>query len=368
MATPAETRIPHDIVIDPEGDISIHLIKEEITRHPVTGEKSTIETTIAHYKVSKKVLSESSPVWDASLRGHFRESRSSTVPVYFGTLKSLELWFRIVHNVMVDEMHDLQVVDVYEAIEVCGNREWDISKLSKSSWAREWMNRQKYRELDLNAMSRLIYIAKELDFPREFMYMTQKLVYGTADHIKDRNPTKHQHLHLDHTIIHALNGAKGNLRCKILKGLFTPVGVFLQQSCECKKDSLFEYCKGLSHTGIWPLESHMKNSAQEILDTFDEFECDKPENACYKCLFRLSDSSIERTGNQVQEHFDGLCLDCMSVSKPKDGKDVDAAYWQHDTLKQYSKGCRVQHDQPTWYWSFMGRRTQMQAQQVARQR
>ncbi|KAF7864262.1 uncharacterized protein EAF02_010230 [Botrytis sinoallii] len=368
MATSSEARKPHDIVIDPEGDISIHLIKEETAKHPVTGEKSTIETTIACYKVSRKILSESSPVWDASLRGHFRESRSSTVPVYFGTLKSLELWFRIVHDVMVDEMYDIKVVDVYEAIEVCGNREWDIFKLSKSTWAREWMNRQKHRELDLDGMCRLIYLAKELDFPREFMYMTRKLVYGTAEHIKDRNPTNHQHLHLDHTVINALNGAKGNLRCKILKGLFTPVGAFLGQRCECKKDSLYEYCTGLSLTGIWPLETHMKKSAQEILDTFDDFQCDIPENACNACRIRLSDSSIERTGEQIQEHFDGLCLDCMSISKPKDGKNVDAAYWQHDTLRQYSMGCRVQHGQPTWYWSFMGRRTQMQAHQAARQR
>ncbi|KAF7904327.1 hypothetical protein EAF00_001661 [Botryotinia globosa] len=93
-----------------------------------------------------------------------------------------------------------------------------------------------------------------------------------------------------------------------------------------------------------------------------------PENACHTCLFRLSDLSVGRTGLKVQEHFDGLCLDCMSISKPKNGKNVDAAYWMHDTLKQYSMGCRVQHDQPTRYWSFMGRRTQMQAHQAARQR
>ncbi|CAD6439793.1 edf7e636-9234-4d39-9322-fb10b814c5d1 [Sclerotinia trifoliorum] len=280
--------------------------------HPVTGEEFTIEATLAHYKVSRKVLTESSKVWDASLREHFRVSKSSVVPVYFGTVKSLELWFRIVHDTMVDEL--------------------------------------------------------EFDFPREFMYMTKKLVYGTADHIKDKNPTKHQHLHLEHTIISALNGAKGNPRCKILKGLFTPVGCFLEQRCKCKKASLFEYCIGLSKTVIWPLESYMKKSGQTILDTFDDFECDIPKDACSICTFRLRDSTIERTGEQVQDHFDGLYLDCMNTSKPKDGKDVDRAFWDHGAFGKYSNGCRVQHDQPTWYWSFMGRRTQMVAHQAARQR
>ncbi|KAF7874928.1 hypothetical protein EAF04_002102 [Stromatinia cepivora] len=301
---------------DSEGDMTVRLIGEEILTHPVTGEESTIETTLAHYKVSRKVLSESSKVWDASLREHFRASKSSFVPVYFGTVKSLELWFRIVHDTMVDGLYDLNVEDVYEAIEVCGNREWDISRLRSSQWAREWMNRQNYRRLDLDGMSKLIYLAKELDFPREFMYMTKKLVYGTADHIKDKNPTKHQRLHLEHTVISkfircycsnhyptqntdALNGAKGNLRCKILKGLFTPIDYFLQQTCKCRKDSLFEYCTGLSKTGIWPLESHMKKAAQTILDTFDDFECEIPEDACNLCTSRLRDSAIERTGEQA---------------------------------------------------------------------
>lgn len=363
--------------------MTVELIKEKTLKCDITGAKCTVEVTLARYKVSRKVLSESSRVWDTSLRGNFQESKSSSVRVYFGTVKSLELWFRVVHDTMIEEMYDLNVEEVYEAIEVCGNRDWDILKLK--NWSREWMNRQNYRHLSLDGMSELIYIAKELDFPREFMFMTKKLVYGIADHIKDKNPTNHFHLHLDHTVISrfiqcfysnhklmnktdALNGAKGNLRCKILKGLFTPVGGFLDQKCTCRKDSLYEYCQGLSKTGIWPLESHMKKAAQTLLDTFGDFECETPDDACRECRSRLQDASIQRTRENVQNSFDGLCLDCMDNSKPKDGKNADNTYWQHDVLRQWSRGCRVEHDQPTWYWSFMGRRTQMQAHQAARQR
>ena len=45
----------------------------------------------------------------------------------------------------------------------------------------------------------------------------------------------------------------------------------------------------------------------------------------------------------------------MDASKPKFG-DTDADYWRH--AKQgvkWDSRCRINHDQPTWYFSFMGR-------------
>lgn len=39
-----------------------------------------------------------------------------------------------------------------------------------------------------------------------------------------------------------------------------------------------------------------------------------------------------------------------------DNKDTD--YWHHaDRFVKWDEGCRIRHDQPTWYFSFMGRRT-----------
>lgn len=39
--------------------------------------------------------------------------------------------------------------------------------------------------------------------------------------------------------------------------------------------------------------------------------------------------------------------------------DIDEDYWRHDDKRQWDAGCRINHDQPTWYFSFMGRRSIM---------
>jgi len=49
----------------------------------------------------------------------------------------------------------------------------------------------------------------------------------------------------------------------------------------------------------------------------------------------------------------------MDASKPK-LRDSDEDYWAH-ARPQYAwdSECRVDHGQPTWYFSFMGRREKM---------
>lgn len=49
----------------------------------------------------------------------------------------------------------------------------------------------------------------------------------------------------------------------------------------------------------------------------------------------------------------------MDASKPKLDSD-DQDYWKHAGLGvAWSQGCRIRHKQPTWYFSFMGRRAKM---------
>lgn len=61
---------------------------------------------------------------------------------------------------------------------------------------------------------------------------------------------------------------------------------------------------------------------------------------------------------ETRTYFDGLCLDCMDASKPKFG-DADEDYWKHAENRNWDNGCRIRHLQPTWYFSFMGRRQKM---------
>ena len=49
----------------------------------------------------------------------------------------------------------------------------------------------------------------------------------------------------------------------------------------------------------------------------------------------------------------------MDASKPKLDTD-DADYWNHTDLGvSWDKGCRIRHRQPSWYFSFLGRKSKM---------
>jgi hypothetical protein len=66
--------------------------------------------------------------------------------------------------------------------------------------------------------------------------------------------------------------------------------------------------------------------------------------------------NVEQDGEtvrmQVDDSFVGLCLDCLT--KSKFGSD-DADYWLHCLQFEYDHGCTIDHGQPTWYFSFLGR-------------
>ena len=60
--------------------------------------------------------------------------------------------------------------------------------------------------------------------------------------------------------------------------------------------------------------------------------------------------------DKALEYFDGLCLDCMDHSNPKMDDDTDDVYWEHNKLRKWDLRCRTSHGEPTWYYSYMGRK------------
>lgn len=47
------------------------------------------------------------------------------------------------------------------------------------------------------------------------------------------------------------------------------------------------------------------------------------------------------------------------ASSYKNKQDEDFDYWHHADRGIYDRACRVKHGQPTWYFSFMGRKEKM---------
>ena len=161
----------------------------------------------------------------------------------------------------------------------------------------------------------------------------------------------------------SVNGARGSLRSKMIRALFSPVSAFLRMTCKCKEKSLFAYNLGLSKTGIWPLQDHYKKSIRQVLDSpgFEDFHCVIPDNACFRCTSILQPDNITKIRHNLLCDFDGLCLDCAKMTKTR---NVDDDYWLHDAARKWDEDCRIRHGQPTWYFSFMGRKTDMKAHKL----
>jgi hypothetical protein len=66
------------------------------------------------------------------------------------------------------------------------------------------------------------------------------------------------------------------------------------------------------------------------------------------------ESVVLKAKANIEKYFDGLCLDCMNRSKPK---DLDDEYWKHNTNVngRWDSRCRITHNQSTWYVSWLGR-------------
>ena len=94
----------------------------------------------------------------------------------------------------------------------------------------------------------------------------------------------------------------------------------------------------------------------EILYRLGKFKFEAKSSACGACRQDYK-GKVTRTEEIVEDYFGGLCLDCLDRSKPKLG-DPDMDYWRHHTLKEneWITGCRFRHKQPTWYFSFNGRK------------
>lgn len=93
-----------------------------------------------------------------------------------------------------------------------------------------------------------------------------------------------------------------------------------------------------------------------ILKRLNNFSFEASKDACQSCRVDYK-NIVAAAQTKTRSYFDGLCLDCMDKTKPVT-KDVDMDYWEHDSLGEsdFMSHCRVNHHQPTWYFSFMGRR------------
>lgn len=157
-----------------------------------------------------------------------------------------------------------------------------------------------------------------------------------------------------------MNDARDGIKSSILKALFDPIDNALKLTCPCKDASLVSWCKALSKSGIWPLADHDTKSVRDILQHPGtiHFRCVLPAEACEACKANFQPSKISRARDGSLTTFDGMCLDCMARSKGGQN-GTNRSYWVHDTQRQWDTNCRINHGQATWFFSFLGKKKDM---------
>ncbi|KAL8893885.1 MAG: hypothetical protein Q9192_004824 [Flavoplaca navasiana] len=143
----------------------------------------------------------------------------------------------------------------------------------------------------------------------------------------------------------------------MFRGLWAPCHKLLHATCTCRKETLFDYQEHLYKIDVWPLETvFLQKSINQILENLSRFSYEAPARACGKCRQDYM-GIVAGVKENVRRYFNGLCLDCLDRSKPKTG-DPDLDYWCHHKLEEHEwvRGCRFQHRQPTWFFSFNGRK------------
>lgn len=143
----------------------------------------------------------------------------------------------------------------------------------------------------------------------------------------------------------------------MFRGLWAPCDRLLKAGCTCRKETLFDYQEHLYKIEVWPLETvFLHKSINQILENLSRFSYEAPARACGKCRQDYK-GIVAAVEHNVRRYFDGLCLDFLDRSKPKTG-DPDLDYWCHHKLEEHEwvRGCRFRHRQPTWFFSFNGRK------------
>ncbi|KAH6680278.1 hypothetical protein B0J14DRAFT_578254 [Halenospora varia] len=194
----------------------------------------------------------------------------------------------------------------------------------------------------------LLFPCQEFDCAPAFAYVTQRLAHEGVGHITELNPSDDYSLHCQGRVIQQINAARGSMRGKIVAGLFDPLNEFCRAHCPGREASIAAYLEGVKRTAIWPIENQHRKANKDILNSpgFTNWQVTIPPNACTSCIARLSGAHLRTIDRDNTNYWQGLCLDCMDISKTK-ARDLDSEYWEHARDREYSEHCRIWHERST---------------------
>ncbi|KAF7174156.1 hypothetical protein CNMCM6106_008289 [Aspergillus hiratsukae] len=313
-------------------------------------------------------------------------SKETDVGLSGDTVRSMELWLRAFHSTTdALPVQSISVEEVWHTIMAGDKYGFDFQRLKSwfVAWYK-WMRTENGEEKFFEEFGpQLLFPCYAFNYAVGFQDLTRFITYNESRHIIEINPTHHRQMHLRSLIIRKslavfamwfvrrnhLNAAKDRLRTRLHQALFTRVNEIIDEAtCACKEKTVFDFLKELRRIRVSPLDSSStKASIAEMLDRLQQFNAvntrahtsvsQSRQRLCLHC--RLNGKVIvEEAIERVSKYFDGLCLDCMERTKDlKVDRNKDQDYWFHHLWKEsYDRKCRLSHGEPTWYFSFMGRK------------
>lgn len=144
------------------------------------------------------------------------------------------------------------------------------------------------------------------------------------------------------------------------KAVYTPVTKLLDYNISsCRQKTVYEFLQELRRLKLFPSLELMaaKTSLNVIIDRLSEFGYEPerhPEEPCI-CKDAMGYGEVASIGEKHGEYFDGLCLDCIAKPKKKEHPQDSREFKLHAVTRDWDRGCRVRHGEPTWYFSYHAR-------------
>ncbi|KAL3477635.1 hypothetical protein BJX99DRAFT_225856 [Aspergillus californicus] len=333
-------------------------------------------TASAIFEAERSKLAQSEH-FSTMLRGPWREASSKAITLEEDNIEVMTVLFRSLHGTL-DEIafNTVSMKTIWLLIQACDKYNIDIKTGALRDWFINWYEVESKRDENQDGYEferMVMYPCYHFDHAVGFQEATLVLVYNSPGHITEKNPTKNNRLHMPPRVIQQMNSARGRLRNILSNGLFNDIAAIVEHAkCSCKETTVFDYLRELQRVKVWPLENTMKNaSVNDLLHRCRLFKAANMRRPARGEKTGISGYSLPRScscgndwkgvvtraANKVADNFNGMCLDCMSVTAClRQGRDLDAEYWEHDRMKKWDLKCRVKHGEPTWWFSFMGQR------------
>ncbi|KAJ5618696.1 hypothetical protein N7528_006807 [Penicillium herquei] len=303
--------------------------------------------------------------WKHAVEEH-PEIEDHIITLYGDNIKSMRIWFSVFHNQEIDPA-EVSIKEIWHTIRAADKYGIDREKLEHwfGKWVK-WFRDKKNAEWNkLDVQRELLFPCNYYDHAEAFRFLSRNLVYESDEHIFENNPIHDHRLRLRPLVIQQMNNARGRLRTILQRGLFNGIQPIFSSECSCKEITVFDFLQELVRLDVWCPWSNVfyRSSISQILERLEDFDAAnirRPNRDCYRCNIR-SQSCVEAASEKVAGYFDGMCLDCM-----KQEANPRSEYWRtrrYERYERYDDECRIRHGEPSWYFSFMGKRERSQFQE-----